>query len=209
MRMAADMGDTIVVSIATDSGTTRAFAHVSPNGTVSNLAPASEQRVRDWYAFNRATASYMLFNELMGSDTIVPRHECAALIHVTLETSPPLRDELVAAMLHPPAQEPAVLRDMRGAWLRFVGGSAAGPVPQRALNEKTIAAVGPSPPIRLVYRDVDTALRSGDEYDVVRIGGARHTYAQVYRSSDGSAAIQTSVLCVTGDHRCASWYPWP
>ena len=209
IRMAADMGDTVVVSIATARGTTDAFAHAAPDGTVLDIGPATDDRLHDWYTLNRATASYMLFSELMGSDAAVPRAACAQVLGVTLATNPPLRDELVAATLRVPTQDAAVLRDARGAWLRFVADAAYAPPPQRAINQTTIAAIGPSPPIRLLYRDVDKTFGTHDEYDVVRIGAALHTYAQIYRQSDGSAAIQAPVLCRTGDTRCASWYAWP
>lgn len=164
------------------------------------------------YYYERGMIEYALFNDLMASDAIIPRRGCllAARFNFGVDASSELVPEIENSLAGPPTQDASVIAQAQTAYVAF-SRKAANTLTgaERTLTLATIKSLGSTPPTSIVYRDRNTTLDLGTEFDVIRLGATAHTYAMLTIDAAGGAALGPTPLCLEGDPRCASYYVWP
>lgn len=149
----------------------------------------------------------MLLNDLMQSDSVLPRLGCSRAVQVQLYDLPGVMTDIQDTFMAAPVQDPDLLRRAEEAYGRFASSRSARGNP---FTLATLKKLGKNPNIELVvYRDAFGIGSGAMEYDVVRLSqGATRTYAEL--TVRGSVTeIDSPGLCVVGDARCAKYYEWP
>ncbi len=184
-------------------------ADVDRTGTVQSVDPLPPGAADRVAGFMRGLAAFVVLNQVLGGDDPLPRPGCLALARAWFAPAIGVLPEIERSMWNPP--QPATPHDVdtiRDALREYQR------VPDRdpekaALTDHTLRAIGFDPPVEFVYRDAGEPGNALGEFDVVRFGTAKHTYAVVQRKPNGRYEIDTSPLCLVGDPRCAKYYVWP
>jgi hypothetical protein len=193
-----------VVRVENRGETSYVVAEFSRNGQFIKTTPVSATVVERWYGFARAMAAYMLLNDLLASDTVVPRLGCARAAGIQLYAVAGILPSIQHAFLTIPEQDPDLLRLALGAYRNFTKSDEA---QRNPLTRHTIEQLGNSPSIVLVYRSPDAASNAAQV--VVRLSnGSVRTYAGVTVIAN-KAEMSSPGLCEVGDIRCAGDYSWP
>lgn len=190
------------------NGSTRLFAvAVRPDGSVRDPKPAPTSDLLPTYERAQLYAAYIYFSELMHDDRTDHRASCAEAYRLQLRTAPGLYAEFAAALLVGGTADAHLTKRIRSAYARYVATPQDDPL-ARELRDTFARALGPAPPISMVYRDVNATTHR--EYILVRLGTPeRHAYAPLYAGDNGADTMGTLPLCLTGDSRCARYYDWP
>lgn len=178
----------------------------SRSNQFASIKAISDDTVTRYYGFARGMAAYMLLNDLMASDTTVPRLGCSRAADIQFYAMPGVLSEIQRAFMTTPEQDPTTLASAAAAYRSFATSKEARSNP-RTLD--TVRRLGDSPTITLVYRDAAGQGPSAYEFDVVRISsGTVRTYAEL-NVAGGTPRMSSPGLCVVGDTRCADYYVWP
>jgi hypothetical protein len=194
------------VKITTPSGAR--YAAVSfLNGKIHNITPLRPGDLLPAYNFAREMAAYMMLNDLLASDASVPRSGCVNAVKVQLGSAPGIIPELTAAMASEPQVDAQAASAALQAYRTFTRSSEAR---GNKLTEQTITQLTDSPDISFVYRDPDTTLGLGDEFDIIRLSkGAVRTYAMLAVDKKGVTTMSSPALCNVGNLKCGEYYEWP
>ncbi len=185
------------------------IARFDPSAKLVSVRNAPAKDVAGIVGFGRFGAAYMLLNDLLASDAVVPVRGCALAVKEQLAGMPEVRAETAQAFLTTPAQDAASVGLVATAYAAFVKTTASSSKFASDVTRATLKKIGANPGISFMYRDPGTALNGGKEIAVVRIGsGAARTYA-IVSLSDGRAEIDSWPLCIEGDESCAKYYEWP
>ena len=203
-------GELVLLHVTSGGQVTWLVAAFDPPAKLLSVWKPADADVKRLYMFGRYMAAYVLLNDLLASDTVIPLRGCAlAVKEKILKGLPEVQAETEHAFESAPAQDAASLNLVAQGYAAYAASSLASTRNGHELTIETLAKLGTNPAISFVYRDPGTALNGGREVAVVRIGsGAARTYSIVILSN-GRAEIDTSPLCVMGDQRCASYYMWP
>lgn len=148
----------------------------------------------------------MLLNDLMASDTSIPRLGCSRAADIQFYAVPGVLSEIQRAFAAAPDQDASILNSAAAAYRTFAMSREARRNPRTV---DTIRRLGESPAISLVYRDAVGQGPNADEFDVVRLSrGAIRTYAELIVTR-GTPRMSSPGLCVVGDTSCADDYLWP
>jgi hypothetical protein len=202
-------GEKAVVRVDTRGGIVRLLLDIDSKGTLRSATVIGPERLYRAYMFVRGMAAYILFNELMASDSVVPRRGCAIYARYTDVQLPELLPEIERAAETVPEQDAVQLSRARAAYDAYSFEAQALPGSEGALTRETLSKVGQRPEMTIVYRDADQFLGSRGEILVVKVGDAVHTYFTVYTSPIGGTSMTPTPLCLQGDIRCATYYGWP
>ncbi len=134
------------------------------------------------YAFAREMAAYMLLNDLLASDATIPRAGCVVAFKDQMRSMPGIQHELISSILAVPANDVNSRELALTAYQVFSGSKEA---TKNKLTIETLGLLGSSPDITFVYRDADTTLGFGPEFDVIRLSHrAVRTYAMLFMMKD-------------------------
>ncbi len=195
------------VQIQDANGSTRlVLAVFSKNEQFLRLQTIGQTALERPYQFARFIAAYMLLNDVLASDTPIPRRGCARAFSIQLDM-PGILPEIDAAVLSTPVNDPHSQAIALQAYRDFAD-SRRGQT--NDLTRQTLNRLGRSPQITFIYRDHDTTPSHDPEVDVVRLqNGNVRTYASMTIDAAGKGSIGWPALCVVGDQRCAAYYAWP
>lgn len=196
----------VLVKIQQGVKTRFAVASFTASNAFVRLAPISDVAAARYFNFARGMASYMLLNDLMQSDAVIPRLGCVRAAKIQLNSFPGILKEVDAAFMTLPVLKPAFLKRIQDAYGRFASSKRAQDNP---FTSNTLHKLGANPTIELVFRSAPGIDTEAGEYDIVRLSrGATRTYAELFVR--GSVfQMDSPGLCVVGDVRCVPYYVWP
>jgi hypothetical protein len=175
---------------------------------LQHVDSADGKFVANVIGFVRGMAAFTLMSDLAGGDEPFPRQGCTTFFKAMFAMEPAVVSDVARAMMNPPVQDDALARTVRVAWQHFAerprdtahGGS---------ITEDTLRLIGDSPEVTLVYRDPGLPGDGVGEIDVLRIGGAKHTYVVISPNAQRPLQFGRDPVCIVGDVRCAPYYVWP
>lgn len=186
-------------------------AHVLSLRSVS----AGDSLVTELYDFVRQAAAYILLNDLMASDTVIPRRGCSLALQFQIGAAPEVLKEVQQDLETPPEPDPTLITAIQAAYseVRVSASKAAtekGTTAENLLTRATLRDLGSSPTVTLIYRDQDTVLQTGKQYVIAKLQeDASRAYVMLLVDASGNAQIGVLPLCLVGDSRCAPYYLWP
>lgn len=206
-------GEGDIISVTSPlRGTVRYLLVLDPKGKVVRIRPIADndEHLRLTYEFARAMAAYILFNDLMGADTVIPRRGCSLALRFQLGAAPEVLEEVEGNLAGPPAFDAAIGAAIRKAYAALPQSNDAHQDAQTLLTRETLQHLGADPSVSLVYRDQASILGTDSQYIVARLtNGSSRAYVLIDVDAGGTATFAVLPLCLVGDTRCAQYYLWP
>lgn len=205
-------GENVHDAVMAAETTERYVLALTPRGQLVFIRPLAndDALLRYTYEFARAVASYILLNDLMASDAVVPREGCSLALRFQLGSAPEVLQSVESNLNSPPASDVTVTAAIQIAYNEVAIATASRNTAPDRLTKQTLTDLGKNPAITLIYRDDDSPLGSGTQYVVARLqNGNSRAYVDVKISAGGVAEIDVLPLCLVGDTRCAQYYLWP
>lgn len=194
----------VVVHIQGGADSRYQVATFSRDDRFLSLSSIDTPTVERWYQFARTMATYMLLNDLLASDAVVPRLGCSRVANVQIYAMAGVLPEIQAAFMNGPAQEQSLIKSALEAYHSF---SESGEAKRSNFTRQALQHLGGTPDIALIY--LDRAPDGSDAYGVVRLSnGDFRTYA-LLRSHGVNFEMSSPALCAVGDMRCVPYYVWP
>ncbi len=197
----------IIVRITSvDDVIKRALLEVADGGGVLDLRVISDQALKPAYDFGHFIAAYIVLNDALAEDRPLPRDGCARAFRDQFSSMPEILPQVVRAA-EDDGQHAGIVPGLNNVYHDYLRAQGRRLELADQVTRETLSQIGDTPSMQVIYHDRSTD-PANDEYDVVRIGSAKHTFA-IFHLNRSGAQLATQPLCLVGDQRCASLYYWP